>query len=100
MSAAESVSANVGRMRRACGWTQAEAAERFSAILGAPFTRDAWMHAERPGKPRQRSWTVNELVAVAELFGVAVGELIVNNCSRCQGAPPAGFTCRRCGVAS
>ena len=98
MSAAETISRNVRRLRRARDWTQEEAAERFSKISGLPQSKASWSAGEQVGKARQRQWTANDLVALAELFGVAIGDLFSECCSQCAGAPPAGFACLTCGT--
>jgi transcriptional regulator with XRE-family HTH domain len=98
VSAAQTVSRNVRRLRRARGWMQAEAARKFAAILGAPQSVASWSAGEQDDKPRQRSWTANELAALAELFEVAIGDLFNECCSKCAGDPPAGFTCNTCGT--
>lgn len=98
MSTAQNVSASVRRLRKARGWTQTEAGERFGAIYGEVWSATTWMFAEKVGGRRQRSWTANELAAVAELFGVTVDDLMSNDCTQCEGAPPQGFTCNLCGL--
>jgi transcriptional regulator with XRE-family HTH domain len=99
MSAAQTVSRNVRRLRRARGWMQAEAAQRFAEILGVPQSTASWSAGEQSNKPRQRAWMANELAALAELFGVAIGDLFDECCSKCEGEPPVGFTCNTCGTA-
>jgi transcriptional regulator with XRE-family HTH domain len=98
VSAAQTVSRNVRRLRRARGWTQEEAAERFREISGLPQSKASWSAGEQVGKARQRLWTANDLAALAELFGVAIGDLFNERCSKCAGDPPAGFTCDTCGT--
>lgn len=104
MSAAHNVSRNVRRLRRAKGWQQDEAASRMTALTGVKWTNGTWGSAERaPETGRTKSWTANEIAALAELFGVAIGELFIPTeevCRACQGNPPAGFTCNTCGGAS
>lgn len=103
MSAAENISRNVRRLRRARGWTQAEAAQRFVKITGAPpQSKAAWSAAERaPETGRPKSWTANEVAVLAELFGVPVGDLFEAQppCRACNDRPPNGFTCNTCGAA-
>lgn len=100
LAAARTVSLNVRRLRRLRGWTQEEAGVRFGAIHGEVWSNAVWSAAETTGGTRQRAWTADELVSVAELFGVTVGDLLAECCSQCGGTPPAGFTCNTCGSAS
>jgi hypothetical protein len=76
MTAAETVSRNVRRLRWARGWTQEEAGQKFGAIYGEVWSNAMWSIGEQTGGQRQRAWTANQLVALAELFGVAVGDLL------------------------
>lgn len=103
MSAAQNVSRNVRRLRRSKGWTQGEAAERMSALMGSCVSEPSWSAGERAAvSGRTKSWTANEIAALAELFGVAIGELFLapeEVCPACGGNPPAGFTCNACGGA-
>ncbi|MBE4735774.1 hypothetical protein [Streptomyces caniscabiei] len=100
MTAAEIISRNIRRLRRARGWTQAETAQRFSAITGQPQSNASWSAGEQVGKARQRGWTANDIAALAELFGVPVGDLFEPQppCRACDGKPPAGFACLTCGA--
>jgi transcriptional regulator with XRE-family HTH domain len=102
MSAAETVSRNVRRLRRARGWTQTEAGQRFAAIAGCvPWSVAVWSAAEASGRVRQRSWTADELAVLAELFRVPVGDLFDPQppCPVCGDRPPVGFSCNSCGSA-
>lgn len=102
MTAAETISRNVRRLRRARGWTQEEAGQRFAAITGQPQSKASWSAAERsPETGRSKSWTANEIAALAELFDVGVGDLFDPQppCRVCGDQPPAGFTCNSCGAA-
>lgn len=104
MSAAHNISRNVRRLRRARNWTQEEAALRFSQITGAPaMTNASWSAGERAAETnRSKSWTANEIAALAELFEVPVGDLFDRQppCRACGDTPPAGFTCNTCGGAA
>lgn len=100
MSAAQTVSQNVRRLRRARGWTQKEAAQRFSAIYGEVWSNAVWSQSEQADRERQRPWTADQLVAMAAMFEVTVGDLLAECCSQCGGTPPAGFTCNTCGGAA
>lgn len=103
MSAAHNISRNVRRLRRARGWTQEEATQRFAQIAGIPAMTKAWWSAgERaPETGRPKSWTANEVATLAELFEVPVGDLFEAQppCRACGDKPPAGFTCNTCGTA-
>lgn len=102
MSAAHNISRNVRRLRLARGWTQTEAIQRFGKVSGEPkFSVVTWSAAERaPETKRTKSWTANEIAALAETFGVPVGDLFEAQppCRACDGQPPAGFTCNSCGA--
>lgn len=104
MSAAHNISRNVRRLRRARHWTQEEAAERFSRIFGgSPVSKVTWSAGERaPETNRPKSWTANEVAALAVLFGVPVGDLFDSAlpCRACGGQPPSGFICKACGTAA
>lgn len=88
MTVAENVSRNVRRLRISRGWTQEEAGERFGAIYGEPWSKAVWSAAEQTRGVRQRSWAANELAALADLFGVSIPELLVDD--EPEGAPDGG----------
>lgn len=104
MSASENISRNVRRLRNARRWTQEEAAQRFIRITGAPsMSKASWSAGERAAETRRsKSWTANEIAALAELFDVPVGDLFQAQppCRACEDNPPAGFTCNTCGGAA
>lgn len=104
MSARDNISKNVRRLRRARGWTQEEACTRFGNVIGAPaMSKASWSAGERaPETDRPKSWTANEVAALAVLFGVSVGDLFAaeDGCRVCDDRPPAGFTCNTCGGAA
>lgn len=99
MTAAETVSRNVRRLRLARGWTQEETAQRYSAVTGQPQSKASWSAKEQTGKARQAAWAANEVAAVSTVFGVPVGDLFDPQppCRVCNDDPPAGFTCNSCG---
>jgi hypothetical protein len=100
VTAAEIISRNVRRLRRARGWTQTEAAHRFSEITGQPQSNASWSAGEQVGKSRQRQWSANDIASLAVLFDVPVGDLFEPQppCRSCGGEPPSGFTCNACGA--
>jgi transcriptional regulator with XRE-family HTH domain len=101
VTAAEIISRNVRRLRRARGWTQAEAAQHLSIITGQLLSNASWSAGERAAETgRPKSWTANEIAALAELFDVPVGDLFEPQppCRSCGDQPPAGFTCNSCGT--
>lgn len=101
MTAAHNISRNVRRLRRAKGWTQAEAAERMAALTGFRTSTASWSAGERaPETNRAKSWSANEVAALAELFEVPVGDLFEAHppCRACDDKPPAGFACLTCGA--
>jgi transcriptional regulator with XRE-family HTH domain len=103
MSAAENISRNVRRLRRARGWKQAEVAEHMAALTGSPWSAATWGAAERASEAgRTKSWTANEIAALAELFDMPVGDLFEPQppCRACNDQPPVGFTCNTCGAAA
>jgi transcriptional regulator with XRE-family HTH domain len=42
--------------------------------------------------------TIDQVVALADVFGVPLERLLETVCDTCQGFPPAGFTCNDCGA--
>lgn len=99
LDVSSTVSANVRSLRRARGWTQVEAAQRFAKVHGEHWSNAVWSQAEQSDGSRQRAWSVDELVSVAQLFGASPADLLSGPqpiCPACQGKPPAGFTCNTC----
>jgi transcriptional regulator with XRE-family HTH domain len=95
MTPNQTVAVNMLRLRKLCGWTQ----EELGAKVG--WSAPVVSLAERSAAAkRNRQFTVDDLVLIAEAFGVAPADLLaVLPCATCQGSPPAGFTCQECGAA-
>lgn len=61
----------IAELRRANGWTQASLGERLGR-LGYPMHQSAIAKIESAGRPLR----VNEMVALARIFGVSPGDLL------------------------
>lgn len=90
MNAARRIAANVRSLRRAAGWQQQEAAARLAQAGGPTWTVAAWSAMERSAvTDRVRAFTADEIEALADLFGVAVGDLFGDpsmvKCPHCDG---------------
>lgn len=93
---------NVRRLRKIRGWSAEELAARLTEA-GCPIgwnviaTRES--RAGRESRHDASRISVDELFAFAAALDVPVTDLIseVSRCRRCEGAPPAGFTCNACG---
>lgn len=77
-------------LRKATGWTQAEAADRFTALGGAVVTGAAWSAMERSVESdRVRAFTADVVAQLAVLFAVTPGDLFVEPslvpCTHCGG---------------
>lgn len=46
---------------------------------------------------RRQEMSVDQVVALAKVFGVAIDDLLANICETCRNEPPAGYTCNTCG---
>ena len=92
MSARETVSRNVRRLRQARGWTQAQLAD----AIGLGWSEDTTGQAEHG----RRAWTADEIAAVARALGVAPGRLFREGsaCEYCYGAPGPMSKCLACGA--
>lgn len=83
-------------LRRAKGMSQQQTGIALGEARGtAAWSRQAVNSAERG----RRSWTADDVVALAQVFSVRPGSLFdeVPECSVCNGEPPAGFACLTCG---
>lgn len=94
-SPASIAAANIRLIRKDRRWTTQQLAD--TANEGQTF---ATLTRQSLAKVEAGQWklTVNELVALARALGVEPAALLVPQCERCHGAPPAGFTCNRCGA--
>ena len=96
MTPNQTVAVNMRGFRKVRGWKQ----EELAAKLG--WSKSVVSTAERSvAAKRNRQFTVDDLVLIAEAFGVAPADLLapVLPCATCQGSPPAGFACQECGAA-
>ncbi|MFD5566605.1 helix-turn-helix domain-containing protein [Streptomyces cadmiisoli] len=96
------VGRNIKRLRTARGLS----GRRLAALVqerGFRFNHSSLSRMELGinAKGGQRAVTVDELVAVASVFGVEPQELLTEpKCVACFDAPPLGFACRSCGAAA
>lgn len=103
--ATRAVAAHLLSNRRARGWSVRELSERLIA-MGWPLTSDAICRIEQNlrngGTVRTvRKVSVDDLMALAEVFGIDPGSMLTAPaCEACNGAPPGGFTCNECGATS
>ena len=94
---AVAVGINMRRYRTQRGWTQEELGKRMGERPDAPpWSRQAVSAAEK-GK---RAFAVDEVATLADVFRVAIIDLITPvECECCGDKPPAGMTCQVCGAA-
>lgn len=84
---------NIRRLREYRGLTYAEVARRLTAT-GQPIAVLGLRRIERG----DRRVDVDDLFALAAVLGVEPSRLLdAQQCNRCLGAPPSGFTCNHCG---
>jgi hypothetical protein len=88
------VGANIRTLRLRNGWTQAELGE----LMGWPTVATV-CGAEGHREGRQRGFTAEEVRQLAGIFGVSAQRL-TTRCLNCDGNPPPGFVCLRCGARS
>jgi transcriptional regulator with XRE-family HTH domain len=84
---------NIRRIREQYGWSYREVEERLSRVGRAiPAVELGWIDAG------ERRIDVDDLVALAAVFGLSVEELLQPpaDCKTCHGAPPTGFMCMEC----
>lgn len=96
MTPNEQVVANLVSRRKRLGMSQADIAEKMTA-LGCPSIYPQTIGRIELGL---RKVSVNDLAALAGVLGFAPGDLLgpLPPCPTCQDAPPAGFTCQGCGT--
>jgi DNA-binding XRE family transcriptional regulator len=95
MTPNQTVAVNVLRLRKMHGWKQKELATKLGR------SKQLVCAAERSANDkRNRRFTVDDLVLIAQAFGVAPSDLLepVPPCATCQGCPPGGFACQACGA--
>jgi transcriptional regulator with XRE-family HTH domain len=89
----ETVRANIRALRAARRLSQADVAAKATAA-GRPCRRVMIAKIELG----YRRVDVDDLTALAAALGVRPEQLLTAYvCERCNGKPPAGFTCRECG---
>jgi transcriptional regulator with XRE-family HTH domain len=90
----ESVRANIRALRTARGLAQSDIAAKIS-VAGRPCHRGVIANIEIG----YRRVDVDMLTAIAAALDVPPEQLLAPyTCERCDGRPPAGFTCRGCGA--
>lgn len=87
------IGANVRALRLNRGWSMAKLGELMgwqtvTTVCAAEGHRSAY----------QRRFTAGEVGRLAAIFGVSP-ERLNTRCVNCEGQPPAGFACLRCGAA-
>ena len=98
MTAADSPSANVARnlrrLRRANGFTTQELENRLSKI-GHRIARSSITNMEQG----RREASLEDVVALGNVFGLPDPWAMTRQsaCVKCNGFPPAGFSCLTCG---
>ena len=88
---------NMKRLRIMRGWSARELAERVTSA-GHPVQRGVIVNREI--RNRVENVPLHFVVVLASIFGVSLSDLMTEaeDCARCGGEPPAGFTCRACGA--
>ena len=94
LSANQLVAVNVRRLRKARGWTQQELGTKLGWEKTVVSTAERSVSARRV-----RQFSIDDAVAIAEVFGVTIADLItpVPPCGQCGNNPPQGYTCNTCG---
>jgi len=90
MTPNEALMSSTRRLRKARGWTQAQLAARWGVSLNVATNLE--------GRRKGREFSVNEAVALAEVFGVDLADLLAP-CPNCDGEPADGWKCQECGAA-
>ena len=87
---------NIGRMRKAKRLTYTALSNELAAA-GRPIP----ILGLRRIETGDRRVDVDDLVAVAEIFGVSLSDLLDPAlCQVCAGVPPVGLSCKSCDAAS
>jgi transcriptional regulator with XRE-family HTH domain len=97
------VARRVRALRQQRGWSVRQLADECAKHDAPQLTVASLGNIERgqdaDAKRRAREVTVDELYALAAVFGVAPDALAGpdGQCEVCDGSPPAGFMCLSCG---
>lgn len=92
------VGAHVHALRTARGWSL-RALERHTKTAGKPVGFGTLGRIERGRNPHEPAVAVivDDLVALAEVFGIKPEQLLTApDCFACMDKPPPGFTCNTC----
>lgn len=74
-------------------------AEFVAAVTAAGYPMAP--HSLRNWESRQEAaLTIDFVAAAAKALDVSIDDLVATVCGNCNGSPPSGFTCTRCGAAS
>ena len=91
-TASDNVVKAMRAMRQKLGLSCRELSEQLAA-QGHHLSK--WvLTAQEQGRSERVS--VDQVVALAGVFGVPIDRLLNPVCETCQGLPPAGFTCNDC----
>ena len=98
-SAGINVAANMRALRRRRGWTQEELGERLGGWSKASVSA-AECSAKAVNSGRMRAFDIDEVVFIADIFGVSVEEMItpLPPCPCCHDEPAPGMACQECGA--
>jgi transcriptional regulator with XRE-family HTH domain len=88
------VSTRLSRLRKARGWSQRDLAEK----LAEHGYQMAQSNVTRMENGERKTFSVDLVVLLADIFGISLDELVNQHCSTCEGSPPAGFKCQSCGA--
>jgi transcriptional regulator with XRE-family HTH domain len=100
----DQIARKIRAARRGLGWSREQLAERCHAKGYPRLTHAALVNIEtgrrRADGSRRREITVDELCAIADVFGCALARLLEppTDCRVCHGTPPLGFACTECGT--
>jgi transcriptional regulator with XRE-family HTH domain len=91
--AGNNVRRNIRRLREQRHWSYREVEERLARI-----GRAIPVLAQSAIDTGERRVDVDDLVALAAVFGLTPGKLLEppEDCETCHGAPPTGFRCMEC----
>lgn len=101
LTVSRTVGANVAALRSVRGWSQRGLAQQTEIKGSKPVGFSTIARMEKRAQPTEEPVAVyiDDVVSLAETFGVTVQELITPpKCMACMDNPPAGFACRACGA--